>query len=396
LSHGFWYNLQRVSFTETTEKYGPTKPFFTGKTELSLILRLILEIFHDPDSRKHYFSIKIGRNKTFKFLLDAKKLILAFFVLLLPISVSAGVVGDFLSNLFNISNENSPVLNRNLQNMALLVALSSPFAEETPAPMVDDNALVPSTGPSGTAFEVANQKPSSDQISIYVVREGDTLSQIAEMFDVSVNTIKWSNNLPSNTLKVGDTLVILPISGVKYTVAKGDTLASVAKKYKGDIDEIVAYNNLDKGSSLAVGSIIIIPDGEVQTSTSGYFAVSNSSNLKEYKGYYIRPVVGGRRSQGLHGHNAIDIAASVGTPILAMADGEVIISKIGGWNGGYGNYVVIRHPNGTQTLYAHNSKNLVSVGGSVKQGDVIGLVGVTGKITGPHLHFEIRGAKNPF
>ena len=82
-------------------------------------------------------------------------------------------------------------------------------------------------------------KPTSDQISVYVVRQGDTLSQIAEMFDVSVNTIKWGNDLRSNTLKV-ETLVILPISGVKHTVAKGDTIVSLAKKYKGDADEIIA------------------------------------------------------------------------------------------------------------------------------------------------------------
>jgi murein DD-endopeptidase MepM/ murein hydrolase activator NlpD len=68
----------------------------------------------------------------------------------------------------------------------------------------------------------------------------------------------------------------------------------------------------------------------------------------------------------------------------------------GGWNGGYGTYIVIKHENGTQTLYAHNSSNTVSVGDEVEQGDVIGYVGQTGKATGPHLHFEVRGAKNPF
>ena len=372
---------------------------FYRKSRIIINPRLILEIFNDPDSKKRYFSIKIGRNKTFRFLLDAKKMVLASFVLLLPISVSAGVVSSLINSIesmFGVSTENNSLPNKSVQNMALLVAMTTPLSENEQTIEVNENALVPNIGPSGATPQASAQKPSSDQISIYVVREGDTLSQIAEMYDVSVNTIKWSNNLASNTLKTGDTLVILPISGVKYTVAKGDTLASVAKKYKGDIDEIVAYNNLNKDSQLVVGSVIIVPDGEVQMSSSGYSSILNTSGLKEYKGYYIRPVVGGRRSQGLHGHNAIDIAAPVGTPILAMADGEVIIAKTGGWNGGYGNYIVIKHPNGTQTLYAHNSKNMVSVGDSVKQGDVVGLIGVTGKITGPHLHFEIRGAKNPF
>jgi putative ATPase len=94
--------------------------------------------------------------------------------------------------------------------------------------------------------------------------------------------------------------------------------------------------------------------------------------------------------------NAIDIAAPLNTPILASASGKVIVSRSGGWNGGYGNYIVIKHDNGTQTLYAHNNENKVSVGDVVKKGDVIALMGSTGKATGIHLHFEVRGAKNPF
>jgi murein DD-endopeptidase MepM/ murein hydrolase activator NlpD len=98
----------------------------------------------------------------------------------------------------------------------------------------------------------------------------------------------------------------------------------------------------------------------------------------------------------LHGHNGIDLAAPVGTPVLASAGGKVIVSRMGGYNGGYGIYVVISHSNGTQTLYAHLNANWVSVGEEVVQGQVIGTVGRTGRVTGPHLHFEVRGAKNPF
>ena len=86
-----------------------------------------------------------------------------------------------------------------------------------------------------------------------------------------------------------------------------------------------------------------------------------------------------------------------GTPIYAAANGTVIVAKDNGaWNGGYGNYVVISHPNGTETLYAHMSKVLTCAGASVCQGDTIGLVGMTGEATGNHLHFEVRGAANPF
>ncbi len=316
-------------------------------------------------------------------------------VLLLPISVYAGPVGDFLSNIFGSSAEAKSVGNKNIQNMAILVAVATPFSNQGQTPTVEGNALVPDTGPFGATAPTLAHKPGSDQISIYVVREGDTLSQIAEMFNVTVNTIKWGNDLSSNTLKVGDTLVILPISGVKHIVAKGDTVASLAKKYKGDADEIIAYNNLSSGEALSVGSEIIVPDGEVLASPS-VPRLSGSSGLKEYVGYYLRPIVGGKKTQGIHGYNGIDLGAPLGTSILAAADGEVIISRTGGWNGGYGNYIVVRHRNGTQTLYAHNSRNSVSVGDTVNQGDPIGAVGSTGKSTGPHLHFEIRGAKNPF
>jgi murein DD-endopeptidase MepM/ murein hydrolase activator NlpD len=320
-------------------------------------------------------------------------------VSLLPISVYAGPVGNFFSNIFKGDQENL-FSTENIQNMNLLVASAVPVAgsENKHVPVVEHNALVPEVGPQGTAQESVH-KITSDQISVYVVREGDTLSQIAEMFNVTVNTIKWGNDLSSNTLKKGDVLVILPISGVKHTVKKGDTVQSLAKKYKGDIEEILDYNNLKEGDALEVGSIVIIPDGEVlpAPSSSGSGVRSgSSSSLKEYSGYYLRPVAGGKKTQGIHGYNGVDLAGPVGTPIYAAADGEVIISRSGGWNGGYGNYVVIRHPNGTQTLYSHNSRNNVSVGDNVKQGDVIGFIGATGKATGPHLHFEIRGAKNPF
>ena len=216
------------------------------------------------------------------------------------------------------------------------------------------------------------------------------------MFNVTINTIKWNNDIKGNTLKPGETLIILPIAGVQHIVKKGDTVTSIANRYKGDKEEIIAYNDLESGA-LTVGTVIIIPDGEiVPTSSSGFSGSRPTSGLKEYAGYYLRPVAGGRKTQGIHGYNGIDIAAPLGTPIMASADGEVIVSRNSGWNGGYGIYIVIRHPNGTQTLYAHNNSNTVSVGDSVKQGETIGYVGRTGKVTGSHVHFEIRGAKNPF
>lgn len=263
------------------------------------------------------------------------------------------------------------------------------------------NALLAQAGPSGTIADIETNAERSGQISVYVVREGDTLSQIAEMFDVSTNTIRWANDINTDTaIQPGDTLIILPVSGVRHTVAGGDTLQSIAKKYEGDLGEILNYNGLSVGAELAVGDVVVIPDGEIAAPKPSASPASSRARITgggpTYTGYYMRPVQGGTRSQGLHGYNGIDLATYAGAEIYASADGDVIISKASGWNGGYGSYVVIRHNNGTQTLYAHMSSDLMSVGQHVVQGQVIGYVGATGRATGPHLHFEVRGATNPF
>jgi murein DD-endopeptidase MepM/ murein hydrolase activator NlpD len=111
----------------------------------------------------------------------------------------------------------------------------------------------------------------------------------------------------------------------------------------------------------------------------------------------MRPT-SGIKTQGIHGHNGIDIGApSRHTSSGQRHAGTVIISKVGGYNGGYGSYVVVSHDNGTQTLYAHLSYNSVAVGDTVSQGQTVGRIGRhKAKSTGPHLHFEVRGARNPF
>ena len=265
--------------------------------------------------------------------------------------------------------------------------------------IVDDSALMPEEGPSGTIADI--EKPKNSTISTYVVRPGDTLGEIAEMFEVSASTILWANDLPRNAkLQIGQKLTILPVTGVRYTVKKGDTLASIARKYGADADEIMSFNGIE--GTFAAGDEIIIPDGELPAAAPARASGSSTvrlgvSGTSIQIGYYLRPLTGGIKSQGVHGYNGVDLAAPRGTPILASAAGEVIIAKGSGWNGGYGSYIVVQHPNGSQTLYAHASSVAISAGASVTQGQVIGYVGSTGKSTGSHLHFEIRnGIRNPF
>ncbi|MCW9054951.1 MAG: M23 family metallopeptidase [Candidatus Pacebacteria bacterium] len=317
-----------------------------------------------------------------------------------PLPAHAGIF-SFLSGLFAGSKSEAVSTATGLQiASALRGALNvdpNPAKGGGDITIVDGSALLAETGPAGTLADI-EEHPNNGQISIYVVRSGDSLSQIANMFGVSTGTIIWANDIKRGSLiREGQTLVILPISGVQHTVKKGDTLKGIVKEYKGDFNEVVQYNNLPEDAILAVGDVITIPGGEGETKTySSAGTVVRGTNVPSYSGYYIRPVVGAVKSQGLHGYNAVDLAAPSGTPILAAASGTVIVARGSGWNGGYGVYVAIRHDNGTQTLYSHLSNMIVYSGQYVVQGQVIGYLGNTGRSTGPHLHFEVRGAKNPF
>lgn len=271
----------------------------------------------------------------------------------------------------------------------------NPNKGEVDTTIVSGNSLLSEAGPAGTLVDVQDV-PENMQISTYVVHQGDSLAAIAKLFNVSVNTIVWANDLSKSVpLKEGQTLIILPISGIQHKVKSGETLQGIATRYKADIDEILKYNDLTLATILATGDILTIPDAEPIASINKTATVSIGTKTAP-AGYYTRPIKGGIRSQSIHGNNGVDLASPVGTPIYAAASGKVIVSATGGWNGGYGNYVVISHPNGTQTLYGHNNSNVVKAGSYVKKGEIIAYVGSTGKSTGPHVHFEIRGAKNPF
>lgn len=273
--------------------------------------------------------------------------------------------------------------------------------------VIDDSssALVPTAGlGSGDGMD-ANTDVSFEDISVYVVRKGDSLSQIAEMFDVSVNTILWGNDMKKgDKLIEGDTLFILPVSGLKHVVAKGQTLKSIAQKYNAEIADIISFNGITEDTKLAIGDELIIPGGEMSIDGPVNKNSTKSSTpktpLKNLAGYFINPVPGAIKTQGLHGKNAVDLAAPIGTPIRAAASGTVLLARMG-WNGAYGNMVIIQHPNGTKTLYSHLSKLASTTGQSVSQGDIIGYVGNSGRVraakggNGAHLHFEVYNAKNP-
>lgn len=334
------------------------------------------------------------------------EIIVFFMAIVLPLSVHAGVFSMFFDTaVAETVSEVSYAHDTNVQVMPLLKAAN--HTDPNPAKgggdiIVQDGTLV-SGGDIDGKTETVNTKTVNGEISVYVVREGDTLSQIAEMFSVSAKTILWANNLTdASKIRPGSSLVILPITGVQHVVKKGDTLKSIAQKYSGDVEDILAYNQLASAEDIHVGETVVIPDGTIsappakksanpsRTSGKAVAAGGGSSN-------FSNPLPGAVKTQGIHGYNGVDLAGvAVGTPVIAAAAGSVIISKSSGWNGGYGSYVVIKHPNGTQTLYAHLSSVAVAVGQNVAKGAKVGGMGNSGRSTGPHLHFEVRGARNPF
>jgi len=295
-----------------------------------------------------------------------------------------------------------------------------------PKPSCDASSTVPIEDGNAVSSQIASASSCNidhlnTSVSTYIVQSDDTLSDIALMFGVSVDTLKQANpgvpGISKNVIHQGDSLTILPVDGVLYTVRSGDSIGSIAKKFNATQDDIVAYNSIIDPSSLVItlGEQLVIPHGTISASKAKSYVSSVSSSYmgsvpsfeplldpvwdwpKAPAGYYSCPVPGAVLTQGLHGHNAVDLAISYGTPIRASADGTVIVSKSNGlWNGGYGNFVMLSHGNGSETLYAHMEKTAVSIGEHVSQGQTIGYIGMTGMTTGPHVHFEIRGEVNPF
>ncbi len=328
-----------------------------------------------------------------------------------PISAKAGTISDFTDKvkaIFVKEDAVEEVETGTPQTMRLFspTVVEASTVEEEAELRQDAEAMQVTSGSLRFSTEDIDF-PVSDAISVYEVKKGDTLTTVAKLFNVSKNTIIWANDLKSQTLTPGETIVILPMTGIKHVIRKGDTIKSIARKYKADEEDIAKFNGITVESDLSVGDTVLVPDGEIAVSQPAKKVQKNSKGvviskiLNTYShnapsGFLIRPVVSARRSQGIHGHNGVDLAGTPGTPILASATGKVIVARSGGYNGGYGSMVIMIHDGGIQTVYAHLRAVHVTQGQYVTQGTQIGELGNTGRSTGPHLHFEVRGAKNPF
>ena len=233
---------------------------------------------------------------------------------------------------------------------------------------------------------------ATTQLRTYTVVAGDTLSKIAGNFGVAQSTIYWANKagLPDPaSLRVGQQLLIPPMDGLLVKVAAKDTLASLATKYKVASQDIIDANNLPD-TTLAVGQTLLIPGA-----SGGAMPVARGSTGRWVSpGYWTWPVAGNNYISQYFwsGHHAIDIASSLGTPVIAAVGGTVVYA---GWKyagqAGYGGGLVIWVMEGDKlyTTYNHLSATTVRSGQRISPGQRIGSIGATGDATGPHLHFEV-------
>src|SRR3989344_4032678 len=228
----------------------------------------------------------------------------------------------------------------------------------------------------------------------YEVKGGETLTTIADKFDISIDTIKWANNLSSDTIKPGQKLRILPVTGVAHTVKPGDTIYAIAKRYKVDAQVIVNWQFNDFADldtfALEPGTVLMVPEGVIETAPAGprRRAVPKFYATRPGGGRFIWPTNGSISQYPIWYHMALDISNRSLPPVVAADSGTVVLTAQLRY--GYGNHIIIDHGDGFRTLYAHLSQINVSNGQKVSQGQVIGVVGSTGRSTGPHLHFEVR------
>jgi murein DD-endopeptidase MepM/ murein hydrolase activator NlpD len=240
-----------------------------------------------------------------------------------------------------------------------------------------------------TLAAIDQQPGQRREIIEYVVKKGDTLSTIADKFGISLETVLWANDLTKySKIRPGQKLTILPVSGIMHLIGRGETLSGLARKYKVGVDDIVSFNGLSDEDDIFIGDLLVIPGGRMPKRTVVRYAPLARS-------YFICPISKPcRLTQNLHWYNAVDLSnGRCGEPVFAAAGGKV---QRAGYARLPGYYVKLIHPNNITTFYGHFSKVIVSPGQPVSQGQIIGYSGQTGYATGCHVHFEVRGARNPF
>ncbi len=270
------------------------------------------------------------------------------------------------------------------------------FGNASVSPKISTQALAQSISLDSDVFATQVSQNPRDKIITYVVEKGDTISTIGKKFGISDDTIRWENHLNNDNITIGDELKILPVTGIHHKVSEGDTVYSIAKKYDTNPQKIVDFPFNDFANpqtfSLVAGQMLVVPDGVMPKDAPiirRQVYIAQGPTSVSWAGF-TWPLRGEISQFASWYHMALDITSPVGTPIVAGQNGRVIKASSGTWDGGYGTSVVIDNGGGYSSNYAHLSSLNVGVGDEVAAGKtVIGWVGLTGRTTGPHLHFEI-------
>ncbi len=346
-------------------------------------------------------------------------LALVLSVSLAPSTASASFFGDVFSAIVgsdtyaSVVPESTGDMPHNSQTVPLLESNLTPELKNTVTDLsqgtVGEQAIEATEGFLGN--NDVQKYATTEKISNYVVKKGDTIDGIARKLKVSKDSVVYAASLKKGeVLKVGQVLSIIPVNvpkvtekaekapEIKVTSKTPEKKTTSSEKLIEQPKKLVAQAPTPAPAPVVVEAVPvkevknIVEEPKEEPASDGQPDGSISSS-------YIWPFPRGtgRISQGLHGDNAYDFAAPKGTPIYAIYDGSVLIARPTGYNGGYGLYVVIDFTDGRQAIFGHMSKVLVQPGDKVKRGEIIGYVGNTGKSTGPHTHIGFHGPQsNPY
>lgn len=276
------------------------------------------------------------------------------------------------------------------------LAVPSPGRDASvPDPPVE-TAAVPEPQDCTAFFDIPGLKFRS-----WSAQSGDTYRKLARRFRLLEDTLRSLNQANSRKIELQpEDLVLIPSAdGVFHMAREGQGLSDIAHAYGVTLKEILAANRKKTDADLKPGEVLYLPNGrflwdddpawislKALSKTTGFLRPI-SARFSDAYGQRMHPIV---QKEMFHG--GLDLAAGMGTPVMAAQDGTVIFE---GPKGSYGNLIILDHGSGLTSYYGHLSMTLAKKGKVVKRGDVIGKVGRTGRATGPHLHFEIRKYNNP-
>jgi murein DD-endopeptidase MepM/ murein hydrolase activator NlpD len=313
--------------------------------------------------------------------------VLSQYRLLLLTALAGAVLGMLLTqyDVYNKSFANVLDLNRFsiLETDSLARELMS-FALPQPDSFDSADGL---SARGGMVSDFVFTKPVT--YATYAVRSGDTISGISSRFGLkNISTLISANDIDNvRQLRAGQKLSIPSIDGMLYQVKNNDSLAGLSVRYGITVEDILDVNDLSS-NVLVSGQQLYIPGVQLDAATlrkalgeQWISPLAGAWRLTSLVGYRKDPFTGVRQY-----HNGIDMAVPMGTPIRAAMGGTVVST---GYSNVYGNFVIINHDSGYQSMYGHMSKILTRKGSVVGQGTQIGLVGSTGYSTGPHLHFTL-------